>query len=77
MQDIYDLTIRKFEKILQRVDAKLHYQIYLSASMSGFVSFKDENAIKHWMNDLSKNDKYEDVKVDMETMRNKIEDVNR
>ena len=77
MEDIYELTIRKFEKILQRVDAKLHYQIYLSASMSGFVSFKDENAIKHWMNDLSKNDKYEDVKVDMETMRNKIEDVNR
>ena len=77
MQDIYDLTIRKFEKILQRVDAKLHYQIYLSASMSGMVTFKDENAINHWMNDLTKEDRYEDVKVDMDVMKNKIESVNK
>lgn len=77
MQDIYNLTLRKFEKILQRVDAKLHYEIYLSASMSGFVKFKNEDAIQHWMNDLSKSDKYADVKVDMETMRNKIENINK
>lgn len=77
MEDIYDLTIRKFEKILQRVDAKLHYQIYLSASMSGMVKFNDESFIKHWMNDLSKDDKYADVKVDMEEMRNKIDGVNK
>ena len=77
MNDIYNLTIRKFEKILQRVDAKLHYEIYLNASMSGFVEFKDKGAIQHWMNDLSKDDKYSDVKVDMDTMRNKIESVNK
>lgn len=77
MEDIYNLTIRKFEKILQRVDAKMHYEIYLSASMSGFVKFKDNNAIQHWMDDLSKEDRYSDVKVDMETMRNKIESVNK
>lgn len=76
MEDIYELTIRKFEKILQRVDAKLHYQIYLSASMSGMVKF-DDNAIKHWMNDLSKDDEYADVKVDLDDMRNKIESANK
>lgn len=77
MEDIYKLTIRKFEKILQRVDAKMHYQIYLSASLSGMVEFKDKDAVKHWMYDLTKEDRYEDVKVDMETMRNKIESVNK
>ena len=77
LEDIYNLTIRKFEKILQRVDAKLHYQIYLSASMSGMVKFKDESVIQHWMNDLTKDDRYSDVKVDMDTMRNKIESVNK
>ena len=77
MEDIYKLSIRKFEKILQRVDAKLHYQIYLSASMSGMVKFENENAIQHWMNDLSEKDKYADVKVDMDTMRNKIESINK
>mgnify|MGYP003326734221 CR=1 FL=1 len=77
MEDIYKLTIRKFEKILQRADAKLHYQIYLSASMSGMVTFKDDSFIQHWMNDLSKDDRYADVKVDMDEMKNKIESVNK
>lgn len=75
--DINKLTIRKFSKILERVDYKLHYEIYLSAEMSGMVKFKDENKIKHWMADLTKSDKYEDVKVDADEMHHKIDDVNK
>lgn len=77
LEDIYNLTIRKFELTLKRVDAKLHYQIYLSASLSGMVKFENENAIQHWMKDFSNNDKYADVKVDMDNMRNKIEGINK
>lgn len=77
MQDIYDLTIRKFSKILERVDHKLHYEIYLGAEMSGMVKFKDEDHIKHWMADLTKSDNYEDVKVDAEEMHHKIDDINK
>ena len=55
LSDIYSLPIRKFIKILEREDVKLHYKIYLEASMSGMVEFKDKNAIKHWMADLTKN----------------------
>lgn len=76
LDDIYNLTIRKFEKILERVDAKLHYQIYMNASMSGFVKFDDKNAITHWMSDLTK-EKYSDVKVDMDEMKNKINEINK
>ena len=76
-EDINKLTIRKFSKILERVDYKLHYEIYLSAEMSGMVKFKDENKIKHWMADLTKSDKYEDVKVDADEMHHKIDDVNK
>jgi len=54
MEDVYNLSVRKFIKALERVDHKLHYEIYLSASMSGFVTFKDKNAIKHWLSDLRK-----------------------
>lgn len=75
--DINKLTIRKFSKILERVDYKLHYEIYLSAEMSGMVKFKDENKIKHWMADLTKSDRYEDVKVDADEMHHKIDDVNK
>lgn len=77
LEDIYELTIRKFEKILSRVDAKLHYQIYKQASMSGFVEFKDENAIAHWMSDLENKDPYKEEKVDMEDLSNKIDNINR
>ena len=54
LEQIYELSIRKFSKILERADAKLHYEIYLSASMSGMVEFKDKSFIKHWMSDLTK-----------------------
>lgn len=54
LEQIYDLSIRKFTKTLERADAQLHYKIYLSASMSGMVEFKDKSFIKHWMSDLTK-----------------------
>ena len=76
LEDIYKLTIRKFSKMLQRIDHKLHYQIYLSAEMSGMVEFKNKDAIVHWMNDLSNKDKYQDVKVDMEDMNSKLDVIN-
>jgi len=71
-KDIYELTIRKFTKILQRVDYKLHYQIYMTAQMGGMVSFKAP--IGHWTNDLSKTfeEKYANVMVDSEGFTSKV-----
>ena len=76
LDDVYKLSIRKFAKILDRIDHKMHYEIYLSASMSGFVQFKNEDAIKHWMADLTRTDKYADVKVDKDEMQSKIDGAN-
>lgn len=56
MDDIYNLTIRKFSKALERVDNTLHYKIYRTAEMSGMVTFKDKSFIKHWLVDLSSNE---------------------
>ena len=69
-KNIHNLTIRKFTKILQRYDYKLHYEIYKQAECSGMVTFKEE--INHWMSDLSVDDKYADVKVDFDEFKNKI-----
>jgi hypothetical protein len=63
MEDVYNLPIRKFRKILDRVDAKLSYQIFMTAAMSGMVEFKDKSVLRHWMSDLTKQ-KYSDVMVD-------------
>jgi len=69
MEQIKNLTIRKFVKILQRVDYKLHYEIYKTASMSGFVSFKED--IDHWMSEISK-EKYSDTVLDYGQFKGKM-----
>lgn len=72
LEDIYDMTIRKFKRYIKRADYKLHYEIYKTATMSGFVEFKDKNFPKHWMVDLESEDKYEDVLVSFDSISNKI-----
>jgi hypothetical protein len=68
---IYNLSIRKFLKSIERLDNLIHYKIYLQASMSGMVEFKDKSFIKHWLSNLEK-DKYGDVSVDVETVKENI-----
>lgn len=72
MQDIEELTIRKFTKILQRVDYKLHYEIYKTASLSGMVSFEKE--IDHWMTEI-KQERFEGLIVESNQLEKKLEHV--
>lgn len=72
LDKIYEMTLRKFKKYVRRIDHKIHYEIYKTASMSGFVEFKDKNALKHWMADLDKEDNYEDVLVSFDSVSDKI-----
>jgi hypothetical protein len=68
---IYDMSLRKFDKCLRRMDMYIHYKIFLSASMSGMVEFKDKSFIKHWLTGLD-DEKYKDVSVDLSTVQDKI-----
>ena len=68
LEEVYNMPIRKFIKLLRRIDAKLHYEIYLGAAMSGMVEFKDKSILRHWMSDLEKENKYDDVMLDLDTM---------
>lgn len=69
---IYSMTIRKFFSSLKRMDNFVHYKIYLTASLSGFVEFKDKSFIKHWLDGLEKKGKYQDVSVDLDTVQEKL-----
>lgn len=69
---IYSLPVRKFIRSIRRFDNYVHYKIYLSASMSGFVEFKDKSIIKHWLTDIDTDDKYGDVSIDLDEMENKV-----
>jgi len=68
-EEIYELTIRKFRKILERADHTLHYKIYKSAEMSGAVEFK--TPITHWQGELV-HDKYAGLAVDYDSTVDKL-----
>lgn len=72
-EKIYEMTIRKFTKLLQRIDHKLHYQIYKAAEMGGMVTFKE--SIDHWMSDLSNKNKYGNAIVDYGSFKEKFGNV--
>lgn len=72
-EEVYDLTIRKFYRVLRRVGYKLNYQICKTAEMSGMVKFK--SSIPDWMGNLSV-EKYKDVLVDYNEFKGKISKVN-
>jgi hypothetical protein len=72
IDDIYKMSIRKFIKSIQRYDNLIHYKIYLTASMSGMVEFKDTSFIKHWLSNLDDADKYNDVSIDLDKVKDKV-----
>lgn len=51
-EQINDLTIRKFRRILERVDHKINYEIYKSSELSGFVKF--DKKYPHWLSKIDK-----------------------
>lgn len=72
VNDIYSMSIRKFLLSIKRLDIYVHYKIFLAASLSGMVEFKDKSIIKHWLNGLEEEGKYSDVSVDLESIQNKV-----
>ena len=72
LTDIYEMSLRKFLKAIRILDNTIHYEIYLSASLSGMVEFKDKSFIKHWLTDTTPVNPYQNVTVDLEAMQSKI-----
>lgn len=52
IEKVYDMTIRKFFMALKRANHMIMSNIYLTASMSGFVTFKDKSATRGWLADI-------------------------
>jgi len=71
LEYIYSMSIRKFIKSIERLDNFVHYKIYLAASMSGMVEFKDKSFIKHWLSNFEE-DKYKDVSIDYSALQGKV-----
>lgn len=72
LEKIYELTIRKFMKALLRANQLIMSNIYLTASMSGFVEFKDKSVLKSWLTDLENDDKFKDT-VSVDELQSKVD----
>lgn len=63
-EEIANLTIRKFNRYIDRINMYDNYKIVSTASMSGMVTMK--NPIKHWMSTINDKDQFDDVKTSEE-----------
>lgn len=72
LEEIYNMTYRKFILAIRRANQIIMSNIYLSASMNGFVSFKNnKDVLKSWISDVGEEDKYADVKMSPEQLQAK------
>lgn len=69
IEDIIKMSLRKFKKILNRIDHKMHYEIYTLGTLSGNVTLKEE--LPHWLSTLEKG-KFDNLITSYEDTQNKI-----
>ena len=69
MEDVKNLSIRKFYIIAEMLDSRIHYSIYKQASVSGFVEFK--KPITHYLK-KENNDLLENKVTTVDTLRNNM-----
>ena len=68
LNDVRELTIRKFFIALEMINKKMEYIMLKTASLSGFVEFKEE--ILHYL--VEKDTSLEDSVIDYQQFKNKI-----
>lgn len=67
---VSNMSIRKFWRIIKRIQKQEEYQSCHSAEMTGMVTFKEP--LRHWMTSIEKIDKYDNLKADEKEVRGKI-----
>jgi len=73
LKEVNNLTLRKFVKYIARINHKMTYEIFKPAILSGNVTSKNKNFPSFWMADLESDNKYADILIDEEEIKNKIE----
>ena len=72
--EIAEMPIRKFWRLIERLNLHENYIIMRTGECSGMVTFKEP--IKHWMIELGSEDKYKDLKADEKALSDKINGAN-
>lgn len=73
LDEIYNLTIRKYIKALRRANHMIQQNIYLQASVSGMVEFKNKKILSGWLADIEEADKNADVTMSVDDLQGKAD----
>ena len=68
IEEIYDMSIRRFTMALAKVDDLINYKLLKSAQYSGFASLPKDFKIEHWIYKPNK-DMYGDSYVDKDSVQ--------
>lgn len=74
LEEINNITIRKFIMLLEQIDVQLHYEIYKQGEMSGAVEFK--TPLSHYLYSKKKN-KLEDAFSSYKQFKTKMNSVTK
>lgn len=69
--EVLKMTIRTFDRLIERTDLIMNYE--LMTLLSPNLEKKDREKIIHYLSDTTQIDKFADIKVDYDEMKNKIE----
>lgn len=69
-EEIKQMPIRKFWRLVKRISKRDIFQILKSAESSGFVKLKEP--VSYWMTELDNDDKYKNVKTSAENVKQMI-----
>lgn len=72
-EELKEMTLRKFVLLLQRIDKKMHYQIYKQNEVSGAVTFK--GGLDHWIYEKRKT-KFDSV-ISLDNLKQKLQQVSK
>ena len=75
IEEIFEMSIRKFTTALSLVDDLINYKIMKTAAMSGFVQMPEGKTIEHWLYKPEK-DMYGDAYADLGEAKQKLQQVN-
>ena len=72
LEEVKNMTIRKFKKYVARIDNKITYEVFKPAILSGDVTSKDKNFPLPWMADLNSEEKYANILVEENELKSKV-----
>jgi hypothetical protein len=72
LEEVKNMTLRKFQKYIPRINHKIDYEILTVAYAAGGVDGKKTPYPEHWMSDLTQKNKYAGIIMGEDELKDKV-----